>query len=174
MINSIAIEKPYSRTSIFVEGGQAMYSPGQDQWRFYGDAREITGNWVNLHDRIGWITKRLGMTAAPSIRLPDPGKRGRLSFVSRPTAVDNHALFVFAFPDQTHADTQAAAKAARCTWGKSGHPFDCSTPAFSLIINVQDREFTFVSDKDHPSEDGKMSVPPQSVLCWRRGGPRLF
>jgi hypothetical protein len=152
IVNSIAVEKPFSQISFFVEGGQATYSPGQDKWRFYGDAREIAGNWANLQDRIGWVVKNLGMAAAPAIRLPEPGKRGRLDFVSH-AATDDHVLFIFAFPDQARTATQAASKQVGCSRTKAPGVFSCSTPMFSLVVDMGTKANVVLSDRGRPSSN---------------------
>ncbi len=174
IVNSIAVEKPFARRTFFVERGQAAYTPGQDKWQFDDNAQEIAGGWVNLQDRIGWVVKNLDAAAAPSIRLPDPGKRGQLSFVSR-TAGNDHVQFIFAFANQPHAGTQAAPNHVRCSRDKGGEAlFTCRTPEFSLILNMADSEIVVPAAPDHPDDSGKVSAAPSSVLCWRNSGPRLF
>jgi hypothetical protein len=173
IVNGVAVEKPFSHVAFHFDGGQATYAPGQGEWQFEGDKREVVGNWANLQNQIGWVVKDLDTAATPSIHLPAPGKRGRLEFVSH-AANGHHARFIFALPGQASEATQAASKVVQCSRDKSGAPFYCRTPEFSLIINMTSSETVIPSSENYPGDNGKVTVLPRTVVCWRRGGQRLF
>lgn len=42
------------------------------------------------------------------------------------------------------------------------------------VLKPEDSEIIVPSVPDHPDDSGKVHVPARSVLCWRKGGPRLF
>lgn len=174
IVNPIAVEKPFAKTRFHFESGQAVYTPSRSEWQHDRGSGEIAGNWVNLQDQIGWVVQSLNAAAVPSIRLPDPGKRGQLSLVSR-TAGNDHVQFIFAFPNQEHVATQAMVREVRCSRDSDGEAlFTCRTPEFSLILNMAESETVVPVDRDHTDNSGQVNIPPRSVLCWRRDGSRLF
>ncbi len=114
----IWIEKPHCSFDVWFADGQAAWKPGQTDWqRSDGHSGAVvSGNWLNLNDRMGYVVVAAEPGRPVDIVLPKAGARSPLQ-IREPAPAEGVArnLVIVALPNADHKQTAKAAATVRFT-----------------------------------------------------------
>ncbi len=158
----VGVEKPHAMFTIHHRGGRAAYRYGESAWdRSDGTAGlDVTSDWINLADRIGWVVVNLSADPATMV-LPEPGARGFLRLWRVAAPVRDQRFLVVAFPNQAHAQTEA--RAAEVKGSYADGVMTCVVPPYVVWANLTDQKATLRLPV------GPVEAEPNSIGAMREG-----
>ncbi len=169
--NRIAVEKPHCRFVAHFEQGASVYEPGEKNWQ--GDdgiaGPVVSGEWVNLQDRIGFVYKLNGEDAASEILLPQAGARSAIRFRGFRRPGRNHGVCIVVCPNQVHASTRRVA--SQLTLSEKDAVTSCRLGRYLVAVNFGTSAAAII--EFGPSAAASDLLKPWQVAVWR-DEDRLF